>query len=133
MAENTSMVGNINEGRNGSEDIGNNAQDTLNGQRLLQAPSLETDKETHKLDVSSGKASIELGPVVVNEDGTLSRITNWAKMTERERATTMRVLVKRNRERLQAVKEREGAKDGAEASDDLSILSDTKRESHTEL
>lgn len=69
MAENTSMVGNINEGRNGSEDIGNNAQDTLNGQRLLQAPSLETDKETHKLDVSSGKASIELGPVVVNEDG----------------------------------------------------------------
>lgn len=65
--------------------------------------------------------------------GTLSRITNWAKMTERERATTMRVLVKRNRERLQAVKEREGAKDGAEASDDLSILSDTKRESHTEL
>jgi len=41
-----------------------------------------------------------LGPMVVNEDGTLSRITNWATLTEGERQTTMRVLVKRNQQRI---------------------------------
>ena len=41
-----------------------------------------------------------LGPMVVNEDGTLSRITNWATLTEGERQTTIRVLVKRNQQRI---------------------------------
>ncbi|ORZ31643.1 hypothetical protein BCR44DRAFT_98773, partial [Catenaria anguillulae PL171] len=39
----------------------------------------------------------QLGPLVINSDGTMSRIANWAEMSEIERATTMRVLVKRNR------------------------------------
>ncbi|KAL1746634.1 hypothetical protein HDZ31DRAFT_33841 [Schizophyllum fasciatum] len=38
----------------------------------------------------------ELGPMVVNSDGTLSRIANWADMTEAERKNTLRVLSKRN-------------------------------------
>lgn len=45
----------------------------------------------------------DLGPVVINSDGTLSRVNNWASMTLAERERTMRVLGKRNmirRERL---------------------------------
>ena len=41
-----------------------------------------------------------LGPMVVNTDGTFSRITNWGEMGEAERARTVRVLAKRNAQRL---------------------------------
>jgi len=41
-----------------------------------------------------------LGPLVVNRDGTLSRITNWSEMTPAERERTFRVLVARNQIRL---------------------------------
>ncbi|KAF9444949.1 hypothetical protein P691DRAFT_619346, partial [Macrolepiota fuliginosa MF-IS2] len=39
----------------------------------------------------------ELGPMVVNTDGTLSRIANWPEMTPDERARIVRVLGKRNK------------------------------------
>jgi len=46
-----------------------------------------------------------MGPLVVNEDGTLSRITNWAQMTVEERERTVRVLGKRNKLRLEQLME----------------------------
>jgi predicted Fe-S protein YdhL (DUF1289 family) len=42
--------------------------------------------------------------MVINSDGTLSRIGNWAEMSEAERQRTIRVLGKRNqlrKERLE--------------------------------
>lgn len=56
-----------------------------------------------KLDVSGGSSAVQLdhlGPVVVNEDGTLSRIGNWPEMNEIERKNTLRILGKRNQLRL---------------------------------
>jgi len=41
-----------------------------------------------------------LGPLVVNADGSLSRIANWENMTEAEKANTIRVLGRRNGIRL---------------------------------
>ncbi|KDQ23784.1 hypothetical protein PLEOSDRAFT_1016984, partial [Pleurotus ostreatus PC15] len=38
----------------------------------------------------------ELGPMVVNSDGTLSRIANWGSMTEAEKERTLRILLARN-------------------------------------
>ncbi|KAF2147033.1 uncharacterized protein K452DRAFT_194342, partial [Aplosporella prunicola CBS 121167] len=46
-----------------------------------------------------------LGPMVVNRDGTLSRIANWEGMTELERTNTLRVLGKRNQLRLKALEQ----------------------------
>ncbi|KAJ3100679.1 hypothetical protein HDU97_002022 [Phlyctochytrium planicorne] len=84
---------------------------------LQQAPVGPNGTTTVALDA--------LGPVVVNEvhhfripwysvrtkpnifsqqDGTLSRISNWAMMSEPERATTLRVLGKRNQKRLEKLK-----------------------------
>ncbi|KAI0673265.1 hypothetical protein C8Q78DRAFT_712979 [Trametes maxima] len=37
-----------------------------------------------------------LGPVVVNKDGTLSRVANWDAMTPMEKERTLRILVARN-------------------------------------
>jgi hypothetical protein len=41
-----------------------------------------------------------LGPMVVNKDGTLSRIANWDSMADIERQNTLRILGKRNQLRL---------------------------------
>ncbi|KIK64983.1 hypothetical protein GYMLUDRAFT_39393 [Collybiopsis luxurians FD-317 M1] len=72
----------------------------------LPAP---TDENAKKLDVESGtKVHLDdLGPMVVNSDGTLSRIANWPNMTEAERANTLRVLGARNKLRLAERKDME--------------------------
>ncbi|PBK92627.1 hypothetical protein ARMGADRAFT_967130 [Armillaria gallica] len=65
----------------------------------LPAPSDKSDVTqvgiglTVKLD--------DLGPMVVNSDSTLSRVANWANMTEKEKETTLRVLSARNKIRLE--------------------------------
>ena len=41
-----------------------------------------------------------LGPIVINSDGSSSRITNWPTMTEAEQQNTMRLVAKRNKKRL---------------------------------
>lgn len=108
--------------------------------RMIEAaPS--NDDTVHKLDMSEGFASIELGklfactsyyaengkadltlpcqtgPVVINEDGTMSRIANWEKMTQAERDNTSRVLKIRNAKRLKKLKEQEETAQNAGRSD----------------
>ncbi|KIW06334.1 uncharacterized protein PV09_02797 [Verruconis gallopava] len=80
---------------------------------VLALPAVE-DAQATKLDASSGYGTARfdaLGPVVVNVDGTLSRITNWDKMADIERKNTLRILAKRNKERLDSLKAQQ--KDGA--------------------
>lgn len=45
-----------------------------------------------------------MGPLVVNTDGTMGRIGNWAGMTEGEKAQTLKLLGRRNKQRLDAIK-----------------------------
>ncbi|KKA27478.1 hypothetical protein TD95_001969 [Thielaviopsis punctulata] len=68
----------------------------------LPAPPADDDGHI-KLDMSTGNAEAKLdsmGPLVVHEDGTVSRINNWREMSEIERQNTLRVLGKRNKLRL---------------------------------
>jgi len=72
---------------------------------------------TQQLDLSSGQGSVtldHLGPMVVNRDGTMSRIANWGEMSDIERENTLRVLGRRNQLRLGDLRAAK-AKDGAEA------------------
>lgn len=46
----------------------------------------------------------ELGPVIVNRDGTLARIANWHQMTEEEQKTTKRLIGAQNAKRIAALK-----------------------------
>eukprot|EP01123_Difflugia_compressa_P008759 TRINITY_DN26_c0_g1_i1.p1 TRINITY_DN26_c0_g1~~TRINITY_DN26_c0_g1_i1.p1 ORF type:complete len:121 (-),score=23.14 TRINITY_DN26_c0_g1_i1:12-374(-) len=70
----------------------------------LPAPGegANTYKDIPKLDVTSGEtlAMDWLGPLVVHENGKLSRITNWDSMTEDEKERTKRLVCERNRKRL---------------------------------
>jgi hypothetical protein len=57
--------------------------------------------------MSTGGSTVKLdhmGPLVVNKDGTLSRITNWTQMSDIERQNTLRILGKRNQARREALK-----------------------------
>jgi hypothetical protein len=75
---------------------------------------------TQRIDLSSGDGSVRLdhlGPLVVNVDGTLSRIGNWAQMSEVEKQNTLRVLGKRNQARLAKLRAQgESGADGGEPS-----------------
>ncbi|KAI8079558.1 uncharacterized protein B0P05DRAFT_470050 [Gilbertella persicaria] len=70
---------------------------------LLALPS--TAEETVKVDINDTYKLKELGPVVINENGTMSRINNWHEMNDIERANVNRILLKRNKERLAKLKE----------------------------
>jgi len=58
------------------------------------------DVETTKLELNQTLRLDRLGPMIINSDGTVSRISNWAEMSEIERERTTRMLVKRNKVRL---------------------------------
>ena len=69
--------------------------------------AVDADAPPITLDASTGDAVVleRLGCVVVNSDGTLSRITNWDSMTDGEKETARRLLSKRNRRRLEGFRE----------------------------
>ncbi|KAF9093351.1 hypothetical protein BGX27_001621 [Mortierella sp. AM989] len=68
----------------------------------LPAPGdVPSSAPSHELEVNGQDIKLDiLGPVVVNENGTISRIDNWHEMTEIEKANTRRILLKRNAQRL---------------------------------
>jgi hypothetical protein len=73
----------------------------------LALPPAPSDGTT-QLDMSNGGTTVSLdhlGPMVVNVDGTMSRISNWDKMAEIEKKNTLRIIGKRNQSRLEALKE----------------------------
>ncbi|KAI0809484.1 hypothetical protein GGR55DRAFT_176851 [Xylaria sp. FL0064] len=66
-------------------------------------PPLPPADDNTSSTVEVGGAALrldKLGPLVVNEDGTVSRIANWEKMADIERENTLRILGKRNQMRL---------------------------------
>lgn len=69
------------------------------------ANSSDGSATTTTLEVD-GKAVVldHLGPMVIGRDGTVSRISNWQEMSERERQNTLRILGKRNQVRLAALR-----------------------------
>lgn len=89
-----------------------NLQSNSNDNPLLLPPPDQTQlskssSDVHKIDFSNGSKDLanELGPLVINKDGTTGRITNWQQMTEEEKQRTLRIITARNRKRLQALKE----------------------------
>ncbi|KAK5997154.1 hypothetical protein PT974_02507 [Cladobotryum mycophilum] len=75
-------------------------------EKALPAPGENSDGATI-LDVSGNGTTVKLdglGPMVVNQDGTISRISNWSNMAEIEQNNTLRIIGKRNQTRLAALR-----------------------------
>lgn len=80
---------------------------------LALPDSSSASDDVPQLDVNGDGVKLDhLGPLVVNTDGTLARISNWAQMTEIERKNTLRVLGKRNKERMARLKAQAGEGQG---------------------
>lgn len=84
-----------------------NTDDSINP--LVLALPLATGDPT-KVTVNGASVSLEdeMGPLVVNADGSLSRISNWSEMTPIERERTISILGKRNKLRLEKLKDEQG-------------------------
>ena len=50
-------------------------------------------------------AMLELGPIVVREDGTMGRLKDWPKMTSHERVAVLKTVQRRNAQRRQRLEE----------------------------
>jgi hypothetical protein len=61
--------------------------------------------DTIKLTVNGDKLDLDgLGPMIVNADGTVRRISNWEQLTAREKEVAWRRIAKRNQERIEELK-----------------------------
>ncbi|KAI4599156.1 hypothetical protein KJ359_002115 [Pestalotiopsis sp. 9143b] len=81
----------------------------------LPEPGQDGDNKTISLDVGGEGVRLDhMGPLVVNTDGTMSRISNWAEMSDIERDNTLRILGKRNQQRLKKLREAKEAAEGAQ-------------------
>lgn len=92
---------------------GENKQEiTQQSSQPLSLPAPPTQEEAASLNKDDSIAKFDhLGPMVVNSDGTLSRIHNWQTMSDAERERTARLVNKRNQTRLQALRESAGNDD----------------------
>jgi hypothetical protein len=77
--------------------IDNGVQSVLPAEVTLKDATVE--ENIAKLDF--------LGPIIVNTDGTLSRIPNWNSLTPNEQANTLRLIAKRNKTRMDLLKQQE--------------------------
>lgn len=67
---------------------------------LLLPPS--EDAAVTMLTVGGAPVKLDgLGPIIINSDGSTSRIANWAEMTPEEQERTQRIIAKRNMQRIQ--------------------------------
>lgn len=77
----------------------------------LPAPEDAANDGPTQLRVGESVSLDAMGPLVVNRDGTMGRIGNWAGMTEHEKAQTLRLLGKRNKERMDVLKAKKAAEE----------------------
>lgn len=70
----------------------------------LPAPS---DAPTTASEANNVIKLDHLGPMVVNSDGTISRISNWDNLSDIEKERSLRLLAKRNKARIEVLKEGE--------------------------
>ncbi|KAI0130719.1 hypothetical protein F4814DRAFT_403400 [Daldinia grandis] len=88
-------------------------QDSSSQKTPLPLPEPSQVSDATQLPVGGEGVKLDhLGPLVVNEDGTMSRISNWAEMAEIERNNTLRILGKRNKLRLDALRAKKQSSEG---------------------
>jgi hypothetical protein len=102
---------------NNSEDVQSQESGVENNEteELLMIDNGEGSDAQTNAEVSLADATVEdnvakldfLGPIIVNTDGTLSRIPNWSSLTPNEQTNTMRLIAKRNRTRINILKQEE--------------------------
>jgi hypothetical protein len=87
---------------------------------LLLPSSDESNKNITSIQLGETISFAELGPIILNTDGTTRRIDNWNTMTEQEQETTWRVIKKRNAQRREQLLLQQQKQKAAEQSNNNS-------------
>ena len=67
------------------------------------------------LDVGGEALTLdELGPIVIQADGRMGRLSNWQEMTAHEQEQTLKFVAKRNKQRRSALLKRQGELGGSQ-------------------
>jgi hypothetical protein len=74
---------------------------------LLLPPSNGKDENITSIQLGETISFDQLGPIILNTDGTTRRIDNWNEMTQQEQETTWRRIKKRNAERRKVLLEQQ--------------------------
>lgn len=74
---------------------------------LMLPPSVDVNGEVSRTIKLGESISLEeLGPIIINADGTTRRITNWSTLTEAEQKSSWRVISARNLKRLKILQKK---------------------------
>ena len=74
---------------------------------VSEGAEVASGDEMRRLEVGGESLHLdELGPIILNEDGTMRRIANWHLLTDKEREVTQRKISTRNKERAEAIRRR---------------------------
>ncbi|KAL7442532.1 hypothetical protein ACHAXH_009812 [Discostella pseudostelligera] len=76
----------------------------------LQLPEATNDPSIPSIKLGESIRFEEMGPVIINADGTTRRIDNWDQMTKSEQEVAWRRIAKRNEERRKALLEEQQQK-----------------------
>lgn len=66
-------------------------------------PAADPDSKLPSLKFGETMSFEELGPIILNVDGTTRRISNWDQLSPQEQQTSWRRIKKRNEERRQKI------------------------------
>lgn len=78
-----------------------------NNDEILQLPLPGEASSSQSLHLGEKLALDHLGPIIINKDGTMRRITNWSGLTADEKKHTLRKVAQRNQKRLGVLKNAE--------------------------
>mmetsp|Transcript_3647 Transcript_3647/g.6031 ORF Transcript_3647/g.6031 Transcript_3647/m.6031 type:complete len:108 (+) Transcript_3647:131-454(+) len=74
---------------------------------VLQLPEASNDPSIPSIKLGDSIKFEDMGPVIINADGSTRQIANWDKMTEAEQQVAWRRISKRNEERRKVLLEQQ--------------------------
>ena len=80
-----------------------------------QLPEADPNANIPRINLGETIRFEEMGPIILNTDGTTRRIENWDQMTKKEQEVTWRRISKRNEERRKVLLEKLRQQEKAEA------------------
>lgn len=81
------------------------SSDAASSGEVPRLPESDPNADIPTLKLGETITFEEMGPVILNMDGTTRRINNWNEMSDKEREVTWRRISKRNEERRQKMLE----------------------------
>ena len=91
---------------------------TSASESIPQLPAADPNADIPCLKLGETIKFDQMGPVIINLDGTTRRIENWEELTENEKEVTWRRISKRNEERRKMLLERMKEQETSKAQDD---------------